>query len=330
MIIPTLRVDKKEKYKHLVEVYRKQNIKVLRVNMARHTLERYCEDIQYLQAIANDQFEIMADLPIPGKKYRLELLDEQEIAVKEKDMLVFLARNSKKEKGIPVGIAAFPVELKGCRILIGDGELRLRVQESSPESIKAIAENVAIIRGKRAFVLAEKMPYELYSKDFLAAYLKALKEIQPSKVVLSFAEDISELTKLKDIFEKQLPNASVVPKLETQKAIENCSEIFDLFEEVMLGRGDLALFGDVKRFGENQELVLRTAQEKKRNVIVATDILGSLYDNVIPSRGDLTDLYYLKKMGCKDIVASAGISMREDLFGAFCEFAQGFRLTAKN
>jgi len=87
----------------------------------------------------------------------------------------------------------------------------------------------------------------------------------------------------------------------------------------------LALFSDSLYFGETQERVINTAQRCNTNVIVATDILTSLYQSRIPARGELTDIYYLKSKKIRDVVSSAGISMQGELFDLFCQYAKSFR-----
>ena len=62
-----------------------------------------------------------------------------------------------------------------------------------------------------------------------------------------------------------------------------------------------------------------------KNAIVATDILTSLYEKKIPSRGEMTDLYYLEKEGVRDVVVSAGIAVQPEIFSRFCELAGAFR-----
>ncbi len=168
-------------------------------------------------------------------------------------------------------------------------------------------------------------PYALYEEAVLEEYLKALEQISPCQVVLSFSEDLQILSVLKEKIEERIPGVRVVPKLETQKGIDACEDMFQIFPEVMLGRGDLGLYSELTEFGRNQEKVLGLARRYSKNVIVATDILTSLYEKKIPSRGELTDLYYLEKEGVRDVVVSAGIAVQPEIFSRFCELAGAFQ-----
>lgn len=323
MIIPTLRIGEKNLYDEVIEDFLKKGISTIRVNMTRYSLERYCEDINHIREKSNHAFEIMADIPVPGKKYRTSILEEEKVISKGQKM-IFTTRNQREEGCLAVEIDRF-VSFDGIeKGILGDGELSFSAKYINENRIAAVADNDSVVRGGRSFIIANTLPYELCTEEEWEIYLDALRKIQPEKIVLSFSEDLEVLENLCKRIKSELPHSLIVPKIETQKGVDGIEEIFDRFEEVMLGRGDLALFSDIKKFGENQCKVLNAAKKKNKNVIVATDILTSLYESKIPARGELSDLFYLQTMGVKDIVASAGISVQRPLFDRFYELSEKF------
>lgn len=72
MVIPTLRVGEKKSYDEAVSNFLDKSIRMIRVNMTRYSLERYCEDIRYIRERSDNALEIMADIPLPGNKYRID------------------------------------------------------------------------------------------------------------------------------------------------------------------------------------------------------------------------------------------------------------------
>lgn len=323
MVIPTLRVGEKKSYDEAVSNFLDKSIRMIRVNMTRYSLERYCEDIRYIRERSDNALEIMADIPLPGNKYRIDTAQPEKFIEKGQE-IIFAAGGDRKTEGITVEIERF-VPFKGAgKIVIGDGELSFTVRQADEDRIIAAADNSAVIRGGRAFIFADAVPFRMYTEELLHKYIDALKVIHPEKIVLSFAEDVNILEDVcKEIY-KEIPGTAVIPKIETQKGIDNIDSIFEKYDEVMLGRGDLALFSDIRNFGENQNKVLGAAKKRKKNVIVATDILTSLYELTIPARGELSDIFYLYSMGVEDVVASAGISMQKSLFDRFCDLAGNF------
>ncbi len=324
MIIPTLRVAEREVYEEMLPAWKQHGVKCMRVNMTRYGMERYVEDVRYIREQMGEDFGVMADLPIPGSKYRL--LFEGIMEVEKGERLVFIPEKAEERAdAIRVEIPEFSENAEKTRIIIGDGELSLQPEEITRFQITAIAENDAVIRGRKSFALLGVFPYALYEEEVLEEYLKALEQISPCQVVLSFSEDLQILSVLKEKIEERIPGVRVVPKLETQKGIDACEDMFQIFPEVMLGRGDLGLYSELTEFGRNQEKVLGLARRYSKNAIVATDILTSLYEKKIPSRGELTDLYYLEKEGVRDVVVSAGIAVQPEIFSRFCELAGAFQ-----
>lgn len=316
MIIPTLRVcDDLKDYDCIVKNFLDKNIQLLRVNMSRYSPEKYKDDIKYIRELSSGKIEIMADIPIPGQKYRLYTNEDR--TIKKGQEITFVPLGNHIVNSIVVNIKKFECKEKVGKILLGDGELSFTAKSISKDKIVAVADNSGILRGKRAFIFLDSIPFEMYDEEKLESYLKALKEINPIKIVLSFSETTEILNLLEEKIKQVLPETMIIPKIETQIGIDNLDKITDCYNEIMLGRGDLALFSDINKFGENQEYVLNTSKRKGVNVIVATDILTSLYENIVPSRGELTDIYYLKNKKVEDIVVSAGISMSEELFNRF-------------
>lgn len=316
MIIPTLRVcDDLKDYDCIVKNFLDKNIRLLRVNMSRYSPEKYKDDIKYIRELSSGKIEIMADIPIPGQKYRLYTNEDR--TIKKGQEITFVPLGNHIVNSIVVNIKKFECKEKVGKILLGDGELSFTAKSISKDKIVAVADNSGILRGKRAFIFLDSIPFAMYDEEKLERYLKALKEINPIKIVLSFSETTEILNLLEEKIKQVLPETMIIPKIETQIGINNLDKITDCYNEIMLGRGDLALFSDINKFGENQEYVLNTSKRKGVNVIVATDILTSLYENIVPSRGELTDIYYLKNKKVEDIVVSAGISMSEELFNRF-------------
>lgn len=316
MIIPTLRVcDDLKDYDCIVKNFLDKNIQLLRVNMSRYSPEKYKDDIKYIRELSSGKIEIMADIPIPGQKYRLYTNEDR--TIKKGQEITFVPLGNHIVNSIVVNIKKFECKEKVGKILLGDGELSFTAKSISKDKIVAVADNSGILRGKRAFIFLDSIPFAMYDEEKLERYLKALKEINPIKIVLSFSETTEILKLLEEKIKQVLPETMIIPKIETQIGIDNLDKITDCYNEIMLGRGDLALFSDINKFGENQEYVLNTSKRKGVNVIVATDILTSLYENILPSRGELTDIYYLKNKKVEDIVVSAGISMSEELFNRF-------------
>lgn len=324
MIIPTLRISDNKLYFDMIQNYCREGITAIRVNMDGCPMERYCNDIQYINQIAEYPFEIMADIPVPGRKYRVDLRSGQELVLRKGELVQFTAKAHGRAGAVRVLADSFSGASEGGQIIIGDGELALTVVSAGKEVLAAAADHDGSIRGQRSFLLLDSLAYEK-NTEHLGMYIEAFKRIRPSKIVLSFSEEPGIIEEIRAKIQESLGNVQVIPKIETKKGVLNSKAICSAFKEVMLGRSTLAIFGDPCSFGENQAAVLEAAREAGTNVIASAGILASLDGQQIPSRSDLTDLYYLKKRAVKDVVASARISKDCGRFRLFCEYARDFR-----
>ena len=189
MIIPTFRIGDRSAYAAMARCYEEQGIGMLRVNMVRESMEVYCEEIACFRSMMKTPLEIMADIPLPGRKYRLGLPNGAEYSIQNGQRVCFTAgcENPEEEPEqeavvIPVQAEFFPCSAKtgdipqntqetipqtsqgntlkntqetiqgkgidrGDRIIIGDGELSLTVEEASRQKIWAVAGQSAVIRG---------------------------------------------------------------------------------------------------------------------------------------------------------------------------------------
>ncbi|MGI6335807.1 MAG: hypothetical protein GX929_02625 [Clostridiales bacterium] len=328
MIIPTLRISQNPNdYKSLIRVCEDNTINTIRVNISRYNPCVYEKHIQIIRELSSLSLDIMLDLPIPGCKNRLALGDKEEINVYA-DLIYGFAPLARCNKGeIPVQLDSIDKSIvAGDEIIIGDGEASFVIEERNEEVLYARALHNANLRGKRAFLITGFDNFHVCSDKESATLIASISQIKPKYVVLSFSESVLGLLHIEKTIHRILgTDCTIIPKIETRKGIDNLYEIFMHYPIAMLGRGDLALSNGLERFAENQnDALLKSMEIPKARFIVATDILTSLYLGRVPSRADLTDLFYLHSMEVSSIVASAGLSLSETSFRLFCRYANVF------
>ena len=193
MIIPTLRVAEREVYEEMLPAWKQHGVKCMRVNMTRYGMERYVEDVRYIREQMGEDFGVMADLPIPGRKYRL--LFEGIMEVKKGERLVFIPEKAEERvDAVRVEIPEFSENAEKTRIIIGDGELSLQPEEITRFQITAIAENDAVIRGRKSFALLGVFPYALYEEEVLEEANLVLEKIAPYQLDCPVVFDVEKVS----------------------------------------------------------------------------------------------------------------------------------------
>ena len=100
-------------------------------------------------------------------------------------------------------------------------------------------------------------------------------------LILSFVETANNV-----LWAEQTFNTTVIPKIETIKAVENLDEIVQCSDKIIIGRGDLALAFGYEQVGIIQDYVLKHAKE----AIIATGSLVSLLYGRVPTQAEIIDV----------------------------------------
>lgn len=311
-IIATFRfAEKTEHYKKIMWELERNNVHDLRINLGRGELYEKTLHLRYLKEQGYlDKFNLMFDLPFPGSKYRM-FQNEKNIDEIAKDECIVLAetKHTELEKSYIAFLPWETIEI-GENLSLGDGEIGFVVVKKLKDGIVIKSKNSGVIRGNRAIVFQKGI---IFRNNDLMPYILIMQEFKPQYIALSFLENANDLCFIRRILEEKLDYMPIIySKIETQKGVDNLSEILSKTDRIMLGRGDLALNSDIKKFGENQDCVVEMCKMHKVPFCIATDVLISLYNSPIPTRGDLIDLYYMKHFyKCEEVVCSAGIACTE-------------------
>ena len=83
---------------------------------------------------------------------------------------------------------------------------------------------------------------------------------------------------------------NIISKIETKRALENLDAIIDASDGIMVARGDLGVEVDVERLPIIQKDMIKRCREKGKFVIVATEMLASMYESARPTRAEVTDI----------------------------------------
>ncbi|MEK9208882.1 MAG: pyruvate kinase, partial [Patescibacteria group bacterium] len=75
-------------------------------------------------------------------------------------------------------------------------------------------------------------------------------------------------------------------------------------DAVMLGRGDLGKDITIEQVPFAEAMVVHHCKEKKKPIIVATEMLKSMVDNPEPTRAEVTDIAYAIILGADAVMLS--------------------------
>ena len=177
----------------------------------------------------------------------------------------------------------------GDRILIDDGKVTVEVIEVKGNDVVTIVIEPGQVSNNKGINLpgvAVSVP-AMSEKDI--EDLKWGLEVGADFIALSFvrsAKDILDVHRIMDQVGKRIP---VIAKIEKPQAVNNLEEIVDVFDGIMVARGDLGVELPIEDVPMVQKRCITLARESAKPVIVATQMLDSMISNSRPTRAEATD-----------------------------------------
>ena len=106
-------------------------------------------------------------------------------------------------------------------------------------------------------------------------------------VALSFVQQAEDINKLKKIIGNK---ALVMAKIEKPSAVKNIDKIIDASDGIMIARGDLGVEMPTEQVPIAQKNIIRRCRHFGKPVVVATQMLESMIDNLVPTRAEASDV----------------------------------------
>lgn len=269
---------------------------------------QYIKNIKNACLIANKDVGIFLDLP--SSRPRVSKLPYMELEV-GKEYIV--NENNSENNYIPIpGIEKFIEKLKvGERFLFRDGKITLLIKKIDPKN-KLIYTNCVSCASKIGAGCSCVMPdsdivYESVVQDDILVFDKMKKLcLFPNYIGVSFASNIDQLKKVKEIINSYWPDKGVklIAKIENKKGIDNFMSILGYTDGVLIGRGDLALHIDSTLLPTIQKEICEICNKEKKICIVGTEFFESYASTGVISRPELTDVACAARQRATSIMLS--------------------------
>jgi pyruvate kinase len=106
----------------------------------------------------------------------------------------------------------------------------------------------------------------------------------------SFVRSAADVRAVQAILDAYDSDIKIISKIENQEGVDNIDEIIDASYGIMIARGDLGIEVPIERIPGIQRQIIRKCVQKKKPVIVATQMLHSMIQNPRPTRAEVTDI----------------------------------------
>ncbi len=179
---------------------------------------------------------------------------------------------------------------RGARILIDDGEVEIRITGRSDGMLTGRIEYDGVL-GSRKSVNMPRVKTSLppvSERDLGFIDLAASLDIE--FIAHSFVRSSEDVMAVRRLLEERGSEVKVIAKIENQEGVDNLDEIMESAYGIMVARGDLAIEVPFQRIPGIQRSVIARCVERRKPVIVATQMLHSMIVSPRPTRAEVSDV----------------------------------------
>ncbi|MFA5850528.1 MAG: pyruvate kinase [Bacteroidales bacterium] len=264
---------------------------VVRINSAHTSLDSSLRIVENVRKVS-DKIAILIDTK--GPEIRITKMDNSEGFTVEAGDLVEFADNVEgiSTKGLLFTnyynfVAEVPV---GVNILIDDGEISLTTKSKRDGRLICEANNKGVICGKKSLNVPNvniKLP-SISDRD--REFILWAIENKLDFIAHSFVRNRDDLLAVQKILNEHNSHLKIISKIENQEGVNNIDEILSYCYGVMVARGDLGVEIEYQKIPTIQRDIIKKCQERKKPVIIATQMLHSMIEHPRPTRAEVTDI----------------------------------------
>jgi pyruvate kinase len=299
--------------KKALEALMVAGVNVCRINFSHGSYKDHLETIRLIREI-NQQKKwftaILADLQ--GPKIRVgEMQNNGIILENNKEITISTQACVGTAEQVFINYSNFPKDVtKGERILLDDGKLVLEVVNSNRKD-QVVAK--IIHGGKLSSNKGVNLPNTKLSLPSLTD--KDLKDLDFALehnvewIGLSFVRSARDIIELKHLITKKQKRAKVIAKIEKPEAIQDIDEIIAQTDGLMVARGDLGVEVPMETVPLIQKMLVKKCLKSAKPVIIATQMMESMIDNISPTRAEVNDVANAVLDGADAVMLSAETSV---------------------
>lgn len=289
----------------------KQGLDVCRINFSHGSHEDHAKTIENIRK-ADEKLgtntAILADLQ--GPKLRVGEFEGDGLMLEDGKEITFTTIEGDSEK-IYITYPQFAKDVKvGEKILLDDGKLQLEaLSTNGTDEVVARINHGGLLKNKKGVNLPNtriSLPC-LTEKDL--ADLDFVLNMDIDWVGLSFVRSARDIIELKHIIRSREKHARVIAKIEKPEAINDIDDIIRETDALMVARGDLGVEIPLQNVPLVQKMLITKALKNSKPVIVATQMMESMINDITPTRAEVNDVANAVLDGADAVMLSAETSV---------------------
>jgi pyruvate kinase len=272
----------------------REGVNVVRLNFSHGTYEDHQKVIDIVRDLNDGNDEntaILADLQ--GPKLRIGEVENGAIKLKsDSTITISTSEGIGTDSVLYTNYDNFARDVNpGELVLLDDGKIELEVLETNnADQVKLEVRYGGKLTSNKGINLPNTvLSLPCLTKKDLQDLDWAL-ENEVDWIGLSFVRSSNDIVELKSIIEERKKHTRVIAKIEKPEAIEDIDQIIEKTDAIMVARGDLGVEVPMQTVPLIQKMLIQKCIENSKPVIVATQMMESMIENVSPTRAEVNDV----------------------------------------
>ena len=288
-------------------------VNVCRVNFSHGSYDDHEKTINTIREICAEKkrnVAILADLQ--GPKIRVGEIENNGIILENGTDIIFTSTKCVGNLArVYISYQNFPKDVSpGETILLDDGKLNLMIKSTNKKD-EVVA--TVVYGGKLSSNKGVNLPNTKISLPCLTPKdiedLNFALKMNVSWIGLSFVRTARDIIELKYLIAEAKSSAKVVAKIEKPEAIKEIDDILKVTDALMVARGDLGVEIPFQHVPLIQKMLVKKSLKAGKPVIIATQMMESMIENVTPTRAEVNDVANAVLDGADAVMLSAETSV---------------------
>lgn len=269
-------------------------VNVCRVNFSHGTHKDHEAVINNIREINKEEGLFTAILgDLQGPKIRVGEMENNGVQLDKGQEITFSTNKCIGTKELVyISYQNFPKDVSpGETILLDDGKLNFKIKSTNgKDKVIAIVQNAGKLSSNKGVNLPNtKISLPCLTEKDLVDLEFALK-MNLAWIGLSFVRNARDIIELKHIISEANNNAKVIAKIEKPEAVADIDDIIAATDAIMVARGDLGVEIPFHEVPLTQKMIVKKSMKAAKPVIIATQMMESMIDNVTPTRAEVNDV----------------------------------------
>ncbi len=305
--------------RNAIELLVKKGMNVARLNFSHgdHAFHgSMIKKIRMIEKKTKRHVAILQDLQ--GIKIRVGRLDSGKVHLeKGRQIEIAAGPDTGNDKRIYIDFPWIVRDAKpGDIVLLDDGLIQLEVRKKTGSTITAVVVEGGILREHKGVNLPRmKVSAPFFTKKDREDIEFGIKS-GVDYVALSFVRSAKDIKTVKKWLKEKGLSVPLIAKIEKEEAINDIDAIVDETDGIMVARGDLGVEMPLEEVPMVQKMLIARANEKRKIVITATQMLESMTHHSRPTRAESTDVANAVLDGTDALMLSAETSAGKYPFDA--------------